>query len=337
MSGKVGRAIGRVVTTLLVLAILAAAGFAYLNRQNISDFFAAQSFEPSSEIVELSDRLMLTETGHRIFFASHPTLDPSQNFNEQCADVDHSDDGHVLGCFTRDRIHLFQVTDERLTGIVEVTAAHELLHATWARLGEGERSELVNSLTALYEELSVGDPALAERMAVYSSLSRESFANELHSVLGTEVRELPEWLEAHYAQWFTDRAVILDYFDAYHAIFGEIQARANDLQAQLTALRESVEQRSAAYDAAVTRWNADVEDFNRRNAAFEFSDDVAEGWRVRGLLEARSAELTLEREAIQADIDRYEALRQELEALNATNAELNQRLDSNLAPSPSGV
>lgn len=333
------KTIGGIVSTILVLAVLAGAAFAYLHRQDISDHFAAQSFDPSREMLALTESLHLTDTGRRVFFATHPTLDASQRFNEQCADVDHSEDGHILGCYTRDSIHLFKVTDDRLSGIVEVTAAHELLHAAWARLGDGERKNLTRSLTQLYAELSGEDPALADRMSVYSSLSAEAFANELHSVLGTEVRELPEWLEEHYARWFEDRSVILDYFDAYHAVFEEIQGRAEELQAQLKALREGVEARRAAYDTAVSQFNADVESFNQRNQAFEFSGNEAEFWRLRGELEERAAALNAERDAIQADIDSYEQKRQELEALSATNEELNQHLDSNLAPpvSPSGV
>lgn len=334
MAGRVGKTLWGVFSTLIVLALIAAAGFAYLQRQNISDHFAAQSFEPSQEMSELTDRLMLTDTGRRVFFATHPTLEASQLFNEQCADVDHSEDGHILGCYTRDSIHLFKVTDERLNGIVEVTAAHELLHAAWARLGDGERSELVASLTRLYEELAEEDHELADRMSVYSELSEDAFANELHSVLGTEVRELPDWLEAHYARWFEDRLLIIDFFDAYHEVFAQIQARADELQSQLTALRESIEARSDDYDAALTQFNADVDDFNRRNAAYEFSGNVDEYWRLRGELEARSSTLSAERESIQADIDRYEQMRQELAELSDKNAELNQQLDSNLAPPP---
>ena len=339
MAAGARRAIGRILSTILVLAVLAAGGMAYLHRQDISDHFAAQSFEPSQEMLVLTDSLQLTDTGRRVFFATHPTLDASQRFNEQCADVEHSEEGHILGCFTRGAIHLFKVTDDRLSGIVEVTAAHELLHAAWARLGDSERARLTRSLEKLYDELSGEHPALTGRMSVYSSLSGDAFANELHSVLGTEVRELPDWLEAHYARWFEDRTVILDHFDAYHAVFEEIQARAEDLQSQLKGIRESVEARRAAYDAAVAQFNADVEDFNRRNQAYEFSGDEATFWRLRNDLEARAAALNAERDAIQAEIDRYEQMRQELEALSATNEELNQHLDSNLAPpvSPSGV
>lgn len=326
------KVVGRLVAILLVLAVLAGAGWAFLHRQDISDHFAAQSFTPSQEISGLTGRLSLTDAGERIFFATHPTLDASQRFNTQCSDVDHSEGGHILGCYTRERIHLFKVTDDRLSGIVEVTAAHELLHAAFSRLSDRERTELAASLTELYEELVATHPELEERMSVYRELSPEGFGNELHSVLGTEVRELPAWLEQHYATWFSDRGSIVDHFEAYHGVFTELQERADRLQEEMAALREDVERRSEAYDAGVERFNADVDDFNRRNEAFEFSDDEAEFWRLRNDLRERAEKLNQEHDAIQADIERYERMREEMEKLNATNEELNQHLNSNLAP-----
>lgn len=332
MAGGTRKVVGWVLTTLILVALLAAAGFAYLHRQEISDHFAAQNFTPTQEVADLADRLDFSDSGRRIFLASHPTLDASQNFNAQCANVDHAEGSHVLGCFSDGAIHLFKVTDPRLEGIVEVTAAHELLHAAFFRIGGNERSELVERLHETYEQLSAEDPTLVERMSVYSGLSYDSFANELHSVLGTEVRHLPDWLEEHYARWLRNRGLVLDHFDSYHGVFVELQARALELQSEMSALRENIEARSAAYDAAVQQFNAEVADFNRRNEAFEFSDDEAGFWAIRAQLQQRSEELRIELDGLRADITRYEDMRVELEQLSATNAELNEHLNSQLAP-----
>lgn len=332
MASSVGKAVGRVISVLIVLALISGGIFAYLHKQEISDHFAAQGFTPSSEIIALTAGLELTSTGERIFLATHPTLDASQRFNEQCAGVDHAEGSHILGCYVRDSIHLFQVVDERLLGIVEVTAAHELLHAAYARMSDRERQRLAGQLNELYEDLAEQDPELAGRMSLYSELSAAGFANELHSVLGTEVRELPVWAEEHYARWFENRGVILDHFDAYHAIFAEIQERAQSLQSEMTELREDVEARRTEYESGVVQFNLDVEEFNRRNAAFEFDGNEGEFWQLRWELEGRAVALNDERDAIQADIERYETMRQELAELSATSEELNQHLDSLHAP-----
>src|SRR5690606_22483900 len=149
----------------------------------------------------------------------------------------------------------FGVTDERLGKVIHVTAAHELLHAAYSRLRAGEREDLEQRLQATYEELSVENDQLRERMEVYSHLSKASYTNELHSVLGTEIRELPEWLEQHYARWFTDRASVIDDFEEYHSVFQELLDRANELQDELEALRQEYEARSAEYEASVRAFN----------------------------------------------------------------------------------
>ncbi|QYM76186.1 hypothetical protein [Leucobacter luti] len=314
------------------LLLIGAVVFAATYRQEIKDHFSAAGFEPSQRVTEVLSSLRLSEAGERVFLATHPTVDGSQNFNEQCAEVDHSEEGHVLGCFTHDRIHLYDVTDDRVTGIVEVTAAHELLHATFARLGEGDRAALSAKLRQEYDRMSATDPDLKERMSVYEHLSDTAFANELHSVLGTEVRELPGWLERHYEQWFRDRRSIVDAFASYHAVFVDLQNQADSIRSEMKALRADVEARKVAYGDAVDQFNADAADFGARNERFEFSAAPDEFERIRAELEWRRGDLEVTLTGLQADIDRYNALRDQLTALSEVSSDLDQQLNSDLAP-----
>lgn len=332
MASRVRTFTSRILIALLALVLVVGGAFAYSHRQEISDHFAAQNFSPTAEVAALADRLALTEAGTRVFFASQPTLDASQNFNEQCRSVEHAEGSNVLGCYSGGVIHLFQVTDPRLNGIVEATAAHELLHATFARLGNSEKNDLALRLRDLYDERAAADQTLANRMSVYQALSPLAFANELHSVFGTEVRALPTWLEEHYATWFRDRSIVVDFFDAYSGVFQALSARALELQGQLTALRTDIEARRAAYDAAVQQFNAEVAEFNRRNEAYEFSGNADEFYAIRSALQERSTQLQADAEAIRADIASYERMRMELEQLGTTNDELNQHMNSELAP-----
>ena len=322
----------RVLTAIILLALAAGAVYCVMNRQAIQDTFAAIGYEPSAREAKVMADLQLTPEGERVFRASHPTVDGSLHFKEQCAEVDHSEQGHVLGCYTERRIHLYDVTDERVSGVVEVTAAHELLHAGYSRLGEGDRTELGEKLRKEYERLSAADPALKERMSVYTHLSEASFANELHSVLGTEVRILPEWLEEHYARWFTNRAALVDRFDAYHTVFTDLQNEAAALSDQMTSLREDIEARKVAYDADVQTYNDDTTAFNARNQRREFAKDPDEFARIRSELEARRDELQVRLDTLQGDIDHYNELRRRLVELSELSTELDEQLNSDLAP-----
>ena len=321
--------IGWTITTALILILAVAA---YAHRQQITDRVAAAGFDAPMEISELTERLNLTEDGEVVFFATQPTLESSQYFNDQCSRVDHVDGGHVLGCFSDGNIHLFEVRDERLNGIVEVTAAHELLHAVHARMRDSEREEFDRRLEAEYEVLAQTNPALVERMKVYEGLSRSGFANELHSVLGTEVAVLPEWLEAHYARWFLDRSMIVTLFDGYHGLFVALQEEADNLAAELETIRASVEQRNAAYSEAVDAFNADAREFKRRNENFEFSSNVTEFNRLMTELGERRAALDTELAAIRAEVARFDEKRARLEEIGKTSADLDQQIDSGLAP-----
>lgn len=332
MGSKLRTRAQRTLGVLVFLAVLSVGVFAFMHRQEIQDHFRASGFDPSARTVEVMEELKLTSTGERVFLASHPTVDGSQRFNEQCAEVDHSEQGHVLGCFTGDRIHLFDVPDERVSGIVEVTAAHEVLHAAYARLGEGERAALAERLNNAFDVLSVEHPEIAERMAVYDHLSDSAFANELHSVLGTEVQDLPEWLERHYAQWFSNRGALVDHFDAYHSVFIGLKDQADAIDAEMKALRADVEQRNVAYDEAVQQFNSDAASFRSRNENFEFSATPGEFERIREELEMRRADLQTTLDALQADIDHYNSLRDELTELSKLSSELEQQLNSDLAP-----
>lgn len=332
MAKSVKKVIRTVVVTVVVGAIVIAGAVAFQHRQQISDTITAQAFDASPQILALTENIELTPAGNRIFLASEPTLDSSQRFNEQCSKVAHADGGHVLGCYVASQIHLFDVTDERLAGIVEATAVHELLHATFARLSLGERDALVELLDETYAEISTNDRALVDRMSVYDGLSEVAYANELHSVLATEVRELPQELELHYAEWLTDRALIVEYFDASHHVFTELQEQAAQLESELTALREDIETRSANYDVAVAEFNDAVASFSLRNQNYEFSGDPDRFYAERSALDQRRAALNVDLEAINAAIASYDVLRAELAQLGELNRELLANLDSEFAP-----
>ena len=325
------RTVRRILVSLLVLTVLAGGAFTWINRTAIRTYLDARSFHPSAQLSQLEDELSLTAAGSTLFRASHPTLDGGANFSHQCADVDHSEAGHVLGCFTSEwRIHLFDVDDERLAGIVEVTAAHELMHAAWARLPRGDRAQLSEKLYEFYHSVADTDTALAERMAVYEHLDRSRFANEMHSVFATEVRELPDWLETHYATWLSNREHIVDLHDGFRGVFSDLQARADAIQEEMHSLREEVDAESEAYSDRVATFNRDVRAFNDANARYEFQDDPAAFEAGAAALRERERQLKNDLEEINGKVDRYETLRVELKALSDLSLELDRELQTGI-------
>lgn len=332
MAGGTKRRTGRAVGWLVALLVIGLVALGFFFRQDLTDMYRAYTFEPSERIAQIASDMKLTDSGERVFYATHPTIEGSQRFTEQCSGVDHTDDGHLLGCYSGDRIRLFEVDDDRINEIVDVTAAHELLHASYSRLRSWERASLQPRLIEVYEQLAADDPELRERMSVYEHLPRDRFANEVHSVLGTEILELPQDLEKHFGTWFENRAGVVERFETFRSVFDDLRDRADGLRSEMDDLRASIDERSDEYTAAVEQFNADVLDFNARNERYEFSNNPAEFERIRLSLADRRDGLESTLEELQSDIDRYNGMRDELIELGEVSDELDQKLDANLAP-----
>lgn len=313
---------------LVVILVGASALLISTYRQAIADFVSAAQYAPTDEMVRVLSQVAPTPQAETVFKATHPTLDAAESFNTSCADVMHSENAQVVGCYTGDRIHLFRITDDRLRGMVEVTAAHELLHAMYDRMSAPEKTSLRILLESEYEKLSNADPGLVERMSVYQDLNDDAFANELHSVLGTEIDRLSEPLENYYAKIFSSRAAITSLFAGYNARFEELEAERKDLSASLERLRPEIEARSSAYQNAVSQFNAEAQALTDRNNSLEFSSNPAEFYRLRDMLTAEQQRLEAERMALNELIESYNTKRSRLIELNAMAADLYQSFDS---------
>ena len=271
-------------------------------------------FSPSpAEISALADATGMSETGRRIFFASTPELDDAEDFNTHCP----VDEQIVLGCYAAREIYLFRVTDERLQGTNEVTAAHEMLHAAYERLPDSERSRIDALIDAFVDALADDHPLFT----VMASYPEASHADELHSRLGTEITELTPALESYFARYFDDRSLVLAQHARSTATLDAANARIAQLSAELDALGVDIESRRAAWEADSAELDADIE---RYNAAGWTPTSDREYRELQARWDAREAE----RLALVADIDRYNALVAELNELSAASNELYQELDS---------
>ena len=321
---SVGLAVG-----LTIVSVLAAGGvWAALNPQPIADQFTVWSFEPSAAVEAHVDRLGLTDHGRHLYYASTPLVSNSEVFATECPPREDENSFGILGCYIPSAkvIYLFDVTDERLDGTEEVTAAHEMLHAAWDRLSDGRRAELTVLLEAEYTKASQ-DPELLERMKFYERTQPGERSNELHSIVGTEFSELSPKLEEYYGEYFTDRSIVTTLHVASNAAFVELQETADALVARLSDLRNSIESDYASYTAGYELLNADVEEFNRRaSIPGEFSSQT-EFDAGRSSLITRRDSLDALYSSVTARSAQYDALVVELESVNSTAAELQRGLN----------
>lgn len=230
---------------LVVLALLSLGLFT--QRQVVRDRLRLRGYTPPAPIAKLAELMTLTDQGRTLFYVNKPVLTADKNeFGARCLGKKSGTDGTatVLGCYHGNDtgIFLYEVTDPRLNGVIEVTAAHELLHAAYDRMSVEDRRQL---------QAQMEDAAKDKKTAVFTKLKKYKGANteeiwdELHSILGTEFTDLPKSLEAHYAAYFKNRAAIAAAFRNYEAEFLSRQTKVENYDKEAAALRSRIESQKA--------------------------------------------------------------------------------------------
>ena len=118
---------------------------------------------------------------------------------------------------------LQEVVDPRLKGVMEVTAAHEMLHVAYQRMSIFEQSQLNKKLQQALNKLQ--NFRILKLVETYNRQDPRSVDNELHSILGTEVNNLGPELEEHYRAYFTDRASVVALSERYEGMFTSLRAQ----------------------------------------------------------------------------------------------------------------
>ena len=163
-----------------------------LERQLVADFIKGRFYTPSPEMVAIRENLNLTWEGQLVFDASQPEINNEDEFNANCLSLD--DRETILGCYKGQRIYVYRIKSDELNGILELTTAHELLHAFYDRMSLGDRDKLKDLLEETYKS---NQDAMKAEMELYGE---GSFYEELYVRLGTEIKQLPDELEKQYGE-----------------------------------------------------------------------------------------------------------------------------------------
>ena len=269
-----------------------------INREWIFDFWRGVGYEPSAELSGMRDNLTLTDRGKFLFNASRPELKGRDDFNEMCRS-DEDTETAVLGCYTDKTIYVYDIVDEELKGIRELTLAHELLHAVWARMSEAEKKGLRNDLAQVLKE---NEDALRKEIENYESSDREE---ELYVRAGTEIKDLPEKLEKHYADVFQNQDRIVEFYNSYIEVFRKLEAEMDSLMAEMEEIEAKVEQKSEEYKQKTEDLDHEIDVFNNcANTAGCFTSEWQFRTRRNELL-AKSQALSVLYDEIDGLINKY--------------------------------
>lgn len=330
MRGKSGSA--AIVSLGLTALIFAAALAVVFNRQFIVDQLSVWQYDPPGEITQLADATTMTKTGRFYFYASHPVLEDASKFNEDCERREPN--SAILGCFRDGKIFIYDVKDERLDGVKEVTAAHEMLHAAYERLGSSEKARVNTLLEQEYQKkLATNETAFKERMEYYDRTQPGEKYNELHSIVATEFTDLPGELEEYFAQYFGDRQAVVRFHDAYNKKFTQLRDSSSRLKQELDDLALEINTLTGQYNDATRVLNNDITRFNEQAERGEFVSELD----FRSAREALVGRVEAQ-QRVRLDIDTkvadYESKRQTYNSLVDESNSLSRSLDSSLAPAP---
>jgi hypothetical protein len=278
----------------LLLMLVVLIGITWWERQPLQDWWKLRGYTPPAAVTQLADEDTMNAYTRHLFYLNKPQLPATVNdFRKHCPE---NQDTIVLGCYHPDQngIYIYNVQDQSLAGIQQVTAAHEVLHAVYARLSGSARIRL-NSELESYFRSGLADPTVKAEVALYQKTEPNSVYDEMSCTFGTEIAQLPAGLSAYYAQFFTNRQKIVSYEDQYKSQFTTRQqeinatdahlfnmkqeinsqetsltAESNSLDSQKTQLERQLSSGDvAAYNTAVAAYNIQVDNYNAALAALK--------------------------------------------------------------------
>lgn len=260
-------------TTLSVMSALV-----FTHAQDIRDWFRLRDYTPPTAFVTLADDTTMTPLARRLLNVNHPELLSGKAFRSMCPLS--GEKTVVLGCYKGgdNGIYLYHVTDERLQGVHEVTAAHEMLHAAYERLSEKERRQ-VDSMLASYAQHELHDQRIMGLLEAYKASEPDQIDNEMHSIFATEIVSLPREMETYYKRYFNDRQRVVGYMSAYQAEFTERRAKVAAYDEQLKQIGGEIDKldaAAAAERAAIDKMAKELEALHQTGARKTYVDKVAE-------------------------------------------------------------
>lgn len=228
--------------SLIILALwFLAVGLIYYNRQSITDWYKLSNYKAPAQVQQVADQTTMTSYGKKVFYVNHPEIKDKAEFNQYCPN-NGGERTNILGCYhgNQNGIYVYKVSDARLDGVIQVTAAHEMLHAGYDRLSQSEKNK-VNSLLEDYYQNSLSDERIKATIDLYKKSEPNDVVNEMHSIFGTEIANLPPALEEYYKKYFVNRQAIAGLSNKYQSVFTTQKAQVDQADARLDQLKKRID------------------------------------------------------------------------------------------------
>ena len=317
--------ISKIVGLLTAFLLFGASLWTVFNWQLVVDYASVYDFTPDQEVKALVTDSGMSEKGEFHFYSSYPKITDAEEFNSACQRQERS--SPILGCYVpkTNRIFIYNVDNQDLKGIKEVTAAHEMLHVAYSRLSQRERDWLEPRLEAAYSRLA--NDKLRTRMDYYAKAEPGEKLNELHSILPTEYADLGQELNDYYAKYFDNRQAAIKLYSDYSQVFYELEDEARGLESKLESDVKQINADTSQYQADIQVFNQEVATFNQRASSGYFKSQT-EFNSARSVLVARTYAFEARKTALDQKIDEYNVNVDRLNQLGLKIDKLNKSIDS---------
>lgn len=258
----------------LSLITIAGSAIAIVKRRDITDWYILRNYEPSSEIEALAERTTLSPLGQKLFYVYDPQLLSKEDFNSQCTFTEQS---IVLGCYDGVGIYLYDITDPQLEGVEEVTSAHEMLHAAYARLSSKDK-QMVDNYTAQVIENSTSE-RIKKLVENYRLHEPSSVKNEIHSIVATEIRDIPVELEEYYARYFLNRLAVVEFSEKYETVFISLDAEVEKIDTDLLLRKSEIDNLEANLETQageLQAWETRLSAYRANNQYAQYNSEVGD-------------------------------------------------------------
>lgn len=316
---------------LLIVAVIAGYAIVWNQRNAILDWAALRNYTPSSQMSALASDTTMTPLAEHYLYINHAALADREEFNEKC--TNETEQSVVLGCYLGNRagIYIYNVTASELHGVQQVTAAHEMLHQAYQRLNTDERTRIDGLLQAYYKN-TLSDEPIKAQIEEYKRTEPGELNNEMHSLFGTQVADLPAELEEYYTQYFTDRAKVVRYYTAYQSAFTTRKAQIAAYDKDLTNKKQAIDTLEAQVRADLTK----LDDMKSQMDTMRANGDIR-GYNAmvspyNNAIAAYNAAL----DRLKALIAEYNGIVAERNAIADQEAALQQSLSSKQLPQSAG-
>ena len=253
------------------------------NQDMLLDWLNVKPQASSPDIERLATATAMTRSAQRIFYRQDPTIEQRREFLKTCSKVPVK--GVMMGCYSRrgsvGKIAIQVVTEPRLQGMMEVTAAHEMLHAAYDKFSQSERDRLTPLLESAVTR--VKDERLLKVLNQYKADDRERYLNELHSHLGTEISNLGEpELEKYYQKYFTNRQQTVSFAVKAGSTLRVIDERAEVLKPEIDRLEIDLKARRVELDSTESQSKSSSQRLEEQSSALSQIRENAENGLANG-------------------------------------------------------